>query len=963
MECYFCGKKSIIQCNICEETLLCEICKFYHLSYHDDKKEEEIFGPVTLKFSEIKLKLLNESIEKYLRTILRQKKVILKEALINNCKDEIIVKNAMDELENMNEEYTRFLSKSTFNIEDFIKAEKILRESLEFVFPDFKTGILTKNEKICKTQIFKQNKATIQSDYGILLEGHNDPILCAVISYDCHFLITGSQSPSNMLQTNISVRAWNLYNLKQFAEFQGHSQNVVSVAITKDNQYIISGSIDNTVRLWNLYEKRLENIFKGHTGSISQVAVTSDNQYIISASNDRTISVWNLFYLNNHTVFKGHTDHVSALKITNDDLYVISGSSDMTIRIWDIKNKCQVKVVTTNRVVVLDLLIDNDICIFRGWSQHLYVWNMHESDVIEIFEGHTANVGSFAISCDKQIIVSGSSDKSIIVWNLATKEQIAVLKGHSNRVTTVAIANNNSFIVSGSSDTTVRMWDLGGCEIAVLKGHKDEIIKVFIIFDNAYAISISYDKTIIMWNLLNKCQELKCSGHNSGLSCFAISSDNLLGVSGSGTINNCEKFSDNSVRVWDLIEKHEILIFNGHTSRVNCVAITNNKNFVVSGSGCNFNQNKDNSVRVWNILENREIAIFNGHTDSVNGVAISNDGKLVVSGSKDKSVRIWKVEGQELDAILEGHTDSVRCVEITKNQQFILSGSEDKSIRIWSICKRQQEAILEKHKTFVTSLRILYDDQYVVSNSDHETIIWNLNSRKVEINTDSYERFCGISSDETICLSDPKKKTIKVWNVKEKECIASFKDKSNVCFASLTLDCKFLVTKNLENFITIWNLDKKSIEISFKCLVKGINDSAVTSNANYVVFGYKGNHISVWKTNKKDSNDKNTTLISKSYKHRNYNQQVRYKNIQKLLLLREKSKINFSDNLQTKCFNYLTLRKKSNKAYIGCLNSLSSFDLKNAETKPKLFFNKITEDLYKSYPHFRHIIDFRRNKS
>ncbi|OMJ65328.1 hypothetical protein SteCoe_38470 [Stentor coeruleus] len=463
-----------------------------------------------------------------------------------------------------------------------------------------------------------------------------------------------------------------------------------------------------------------------------------------------------------------------------------------------------------------------------------------------------------------------------------------------------------------------------------------------------------------MWNLLNKCQELKCSGHNSGMSCFVISSDNLLGVSGSGPIYNYEKNPDNTVRVWDLIEKHETLIFEGHTSRVNCVAITNNKNFVVSGSGCNFGQNKDNSVRVWNVLENREVVVFNGHTDSVNSVAISDDGKLVVSGSKDKSVRIWKVERQELDAILEGHTDSVRCVEITKDQQLIVSGSEDKSIRIWSICKRQQEAILKKHTTFVTSLRILYDNQYVVSNSDYETIIWNLNSRKAVIDTDCYERFCGISDDETICLSKPKKKTINIWNVKEKECIASFKDKSNICFVSLTLDCKFLVTKNLENFITVWNLDKKSIETSFKCLVKGMTASAVTSNTNYVVFGYKGNHVSVWKTNKKDSNNNNTTFITESYKHR---KQAKYKNIQNLLTLREQLKINFSDNLQAKCFNYFAPRKKSNKAYIGCLNSLSSFDLKNVETKPKLFFNKMTEDLYKSYPHFRHILDFKRNKS
>jgi WD40 repeat protein len=85
---------------------------------------------------------------------------------------------------------------------------------------------------------------------------------------------------------------WNFLEKRQEAVLQGHISQVLSLAVTNDNNYIISGSGDNSVRVWNLFEKRQEAVFKGHTSVVSSVAVTSDNKYIISVSDDKTIRVW-----------------------------------------------------------------------------------------------------------------------------------------------------------------------------------------------------------------------------------------------------------------------------------------------------------------------------------------------------------------------------------------------------------------------------------------------------------------------------------------------------------------------------------------------------------------------------------------------------------------------------------------------------------------------------------------------
>ena len=83
---------------------------------------------------------------------------------------------------------------------------------------------------------------------------------------------------------------------------QGHTDSVQSVAVSRDNKYVVSGSKDNTIRIWNLLQKTQETVLKGHSSIVLSVTVTSDNKYIISSSgninysrynSDNTVRIWN----------------------------------------------------------------------------------------------------------------------------------------------------------------------------------------------------------------------------------------------------------------------------------------------------------------------------------------------------------------------------------------------------------------------------------------------------------------------------------------------------------------------------------------------------------------------------------------------------------------------------------------------------------------------------------------------
>ena len=80
------------------------------------------------------------------------------------------------------------------------------------------------------------------------------------------------------------------------------------------------------------------------------------------------------------------------------------------------------------------------------------------------------------------------------------------------------------------------------------------------------------------------------------------------------------------------------------------------------------------------------------HNSSFNCLAISNNDKYLVTGSQDTSVRIWDLENFTQLACLLNHQSSVTCLAICDDPLSIVSGSLDRTLVLWDLekkmCKR-----------------------------------------------------------------------------------------------------------------------------------------------------------------------------------------------------------------------------------------------------------------------------------
>ena len=83
-------------------------------------------------------------------------------------------------------------------------------------------------------------------------------------------------------------------NGSEVRTLQDGIDTVMSIAVSPDGLYVISGSFLHKVRFWELATGVLLRTLSGHSREVTCVAVTPNGRHVVSGSADETIKVWEL---------------------------------------------------------------------------------------------------------------------------------------------------------------------------------------------------------------------------------------------------------------------------------------------------------------------------------------------------------------------------------------------------------------------------------------------------------------------------------------------------------------------------------------------------------------------------------------------------------------------------------------------------------------------------------------------
>jgi WD40 repeat protein len=349
--------------------------------------------------------------------------------------------------------------------------------------------------------------------------------------------------------------------LKPLRVLRGHIEPVQSVAITKDEKFIITTArkeeaFPDNARIWDAKTGELLQILDG---DVSHVALSGNGKFMFSvAETTAKPLVWNIFTRNVLYKLGEYPYVIYSIAISYSGRYVATGVYNGDINVWD-----------TTKITDQD---DADrLYVLRGHAERF-----NKSD----------NVRSIAISNDELILVGGYEDRKARIWDIESGKILHELRGHTGPVNKVAISEKNNCVVTASDDGDVRIWDTKtGASLFVLHGHAGPITDMAIDKKEEFIATCSADRTARIWNIKSGKSIHILEGHADAVVALTISDDSKFVLTGG---------RDGKACVWDVETGHCFPVFIA-PSAVNAVAISRDNQFIVTGCS-------DHSAYVWYLL-------------------------------------------------------------------------------------------------------------------------------------------------------------------------------------------------------------------------------------------------------------------------------------------------------------------------------------------------------------------------
>lgn len=208
------------------------------------------------------------------------------------------------------------------------------------------------------------------------------------------------------------------------AERRGyHSTRVSSISFS--DKLMSSG--DKTGKICNA-DMRTSTVstFEGHTQEVCGLKWSPNNEYLASGSNDNTVRIWRAGSPISRQL-KGHESAVKALDWCPWKLNVLctgGGAKDKTIKFWDVDSGKTLRSVNVDSQVCTLAYLSKykELVTGHGFQENdLKLWKCSDMKLVSSFGSHDSRVLHTALSPDQCTIVSLGADESLKFWKISEK--------------------------------------------------------------------------------------------------------------------------------------------------------------------------------------------------------------------------------------------------------------------------------------------------------------------------------------------------------------------------------------------------------------------------------------------------------------------------------------------------------------------------------------------------------------
>ncbi|MES1923354.1 hypothetical protein MHBO_004918, partial [Bonamia ostreae] len=117
----------------------------------------------------------------------------------------------------------------------------------------------------------------------------------------------------------------------------------------------------------------------------------------------------------------------------------------------------------------------------------------------------------------------------------------------------------------------------------------------------------------------------------------------------------------------------------------------------------------DNTIKIWDFIEKSKKIELLGHSDYVRTVQFHSERPWLLSASDDQTVRVWNWQSRKCISVLTGHNHYVMCAQFHPTEDLMLSASLDETIRVWDISSLKSSTNSASNNSIFENSRNLFN--------------------------------------------------------------------------------------------------------------------------------------------------------------------------------------------------------------------------------------------------------------